>query len=115
MKGARRWVRHVAAVAIFALIASTAWVAIAPPASADSAGVSQLVSTLDGASNSLQSWTQGLGSVGKLADALPAVQTSAGSVLGFADLLHQTFNNGTKKLANAVDDSDLNITNQHTT
>lgn len=100
-------------VAIATTLAFVAWgvtveggtVQAAPP----DPGIATLVSTLDGATDSLQSWSQGLGGVGKLADALPAVQTSAGSVLGFADLLHQWFNNGAKKLADATTDADLAI------
>ncbi len=104
-----RGLRSIAFMVVVVLITSLAWVRQAPRALAADPGVSTLVGTLDGASNSLQSWTQGLGTVGKLANALPAVQTSAGSALGFADLLHQWFNNGTKHLASASTDGDLNI------
>src|SRR6266567_1697074 len=58
------------------------------------------------------SWTQGLATAGKLATALPAVQTSPGSVLGFADLLHRWFNSGATHLASAVLDGDLNIASE---
>jgi Ca2+-binding RTX toxin-like protein len=105
----RAVVRHVALVVVIALTASVAWVRVAPPAFAADPGVDTLVATLDGASNSLQAWTHDLATVGKLADALPAVQTSAGSVLGFADLLNQWFTHGTHKLHDAVTDDDLNF------
>lgn len=93
-----RAVRKVAAGVAFAMLAASSWVTIAPPAYAADAGVDKLVATLDGATNSLQSWTHDLATVGKLADALPAVQTSAGSVLGFTDLLDKWFTSGTHKL-----------------
>jgi len=100
-------------VAMAMVISMVLWAVVVgvTPASAlpPDPGVATLVSTLDGPANSLQSWSQGLGSVGKLGDALPAVQTSPGSVLGFADLLHQWFNNGATHLSNAASDGDLNI------
>jgi hypothetical protein len=105
-----RALRSIALVVVVALVTSLAWARQAPQASAlTPQDVTTLVNTLDGTSNSLQSWTQGLGSVGQLASALPAVQTSAGSVLHFQDLLDKWFNNGTKKLSAATSDSDLNI------
>src|SRR6516164_11371825 len=103
-----RALRSIALVVVVALVTSIAWARQAPTASATPTDVTTLVNTLDGTSNSLQSWTQGLGSVGQLASALPAVQTSAGSVLHFQDLLDKWFNNGTKKLSAATSDSDLN-------
>src|SRR5262245_30553052 len=105
----KRALRCTSVVVVIALVSSIAWIRQAPKAFAADPGISSIVNTLDGASNSLQSWTQGLGNVGKLADALPAVQSSPGSVLGFSDLLHQWFNNGAKKLANATSNDDLNI------
>src|SRR4051794_31098186 len=72
-------------------------------------GINKLVSFLDGPTNSLQSWSQALGTIGKLADALPAVQTSPGAALGFNDLLDKAFHAGTKKLSDAAHDADLNI------
>jgi hypothetical protein len=86
MRAVRRALACVLAVTTFtSLVLAT----IVPPAAAvtPDPGVQKLVDTLDGASNSLQSWTSGLATVGKLAESLPGVGTSAGSALGFTDLL----------------------------
>ncbi len=81
----------------------------APPAAAAEPGIVRLVQTLDGATDSLQSWTKNLAEVGELGEALPAVLTSPGSVLGFSDLLHKWFNNGTHHVSSATTDADLNF------
>jgi Ca2+-binding RTX toxin-like protein len=72
-------------------------------------GVATLVKTLNDPANSVQAWSQGLGTVGKLGEALPAVQTSPGGALGFGDLLTKSFTSGANKLADAVHDADLDI------
>ena len=53
-------------------------VASADPPDAAATAIAQFLS---GATNSIQSWSTGLGQIGKLADALPAVQTSPGAAL----------------------------------
>jgi Ca2+-binding RTX toxin-like protein len=69
--------------------------------------VTALTSFLDGSTGSLQSWSKELGSVGKLADALLAVQASPGGALGFGDLLDKAFT--ASGLSSATDDAGLNI------
>lgn len=92
------------------VVAMTSIIAPVPAAAVPpDPGIQQLVSFLDGPTNSLQSWSKALGTIGKLADALPAVQTSPGSALGFNDLLDKAFHAGTKKLSDAIHDADLNI------
>ena len=104
-----RGLRAVAFVVVVALITTMAWAKQAPKAFAADQSATDLVAALDGATNSFQQWSQGLGTVGKLADALPAVQSSAGSVLGFTDLVHKWFNNGSQHLAAAQLENQLNI------
>ncbi len=104
-----RGIRSFSTVVVTILLASQLFVVTAPPVFAADPGVTKITSTLDGASNSLRSWTQDLAAVGKLADALPLVHTSAGSVLGFTDLVHQWFTNGANHLADATSYGDLNI------
>src|SRR4051794_30418899 len=96
MGGVVRRLRHAGLAMVVALFAPMVWVGVdsVPHASAADPGVAHLVAALDGSSNSLQSWTRDLATTGKLADALPLVQTSAGSVLGFPDLLDKWFTNG---------------------
>jgi Ca2+-binding RTX toxin-like protein len=65
---------------------------------------------LSSPTNSIQSWSKGLGQVGKLAEALPAVQSSPGAALGFNDLLAKAFSLG--GLTTAMNDDDLNVTNK---
>jgi Ca2+-binding RTX toxin-like protein len=101
--------RHVAVITVSALVATLGAVQLAPPAAAASPGVATLVSTLTAPTGSLADWTKGLGGVGKLANALPAVQTSPGGALDFTDLLSKAFTAGTTHLADAVNDGDLNI------
>jgi Ca2+-binding RTX toxin-like protein len=83
----------------------------AVPAVADppDPGITTLVKTLNDPTTSLQKWSQGLSGVGKLAEALPAVQASPGGVLGFNDLLTNAFTSGANHLADAIHDGDLNI------
>jgi hypothetical protein len=87
-----------------------AWARQAPPAFAADPGVDKLVSTLNGASDSVQAWTQDLATVGKLADSLPLVHTSPGSVLEFGDLLSKVFSTGAHKISDATTDSDFTFT-----
>jgi Ca2+-binding RTX toxin-like protein len=104
--------RRLGAAFAVALLASTVLVQVVPDveeAHAADACASAFIGALDGPSDSVQAWTKGLATVGKLAEGLPGVGTSAGSVLGFPDLLHQWFNNGTNKLADALSCSNLNI------
>src|SRR3954469_1424869 len=105
-----RAVRSIALVVVVALIASMAWAKQAPPAFAADPGVDKLVSTLNGASDSVQAWTQDLANVGKLADSLPLVHTSPGSVLEFGDLLSKVFSTGAHKISDAASDSDFTFT-----
>ncbi|MDT4913548.1 MAG: hypothetical protein QOC66_2676, partial [Pseudonocardiales bacterium] len=86
-------------------------VAVSQPANAVSPdpGVDQLVEFLSAPNGSLQSWSKELGTVGKLADALPAVQASPGGALGFGDLLDKAFtisgiNSATTDAALSVDE-----------
>jgi Ca2+-binding RTX toxin-like protein len=75
-------------------------------ASADSDTDAQAVASfLSAPTNSIQSWSKGLGQIGKLAEALPAVQTSPGAALGFGDLLDKAFTLGGVK--GAMNDGDL--------
>ena len=60
---------------------------------------------LGDASNSIQSWSSGLGTIGKLADALPAVQNSPGGALGFSDLLDKVFTDS--GVGSAINDATL--------
>ena len=80
-------------VAVLALVLSTLTIATPPPALAavPDDDVNAFVSTLDGTTNSIQAWTQQLGTIGQLAEQLPGIPASAGQVLGFEDLLHQFF------------------------
>ena len=103
-----RVTRHIATLTVATLVAALgATVVTASPARADSPGVGALVHTLTDPTNSLQAWTKGLGTVGKLADALPAVQTSPGAALEFEDLLAQAFTQS--GLAGATTDDGLNV------
>jgi Ca2+-binding RTX toxin-like protein len=72
-----------------------------------------IASFLGGASNSIQSWSTGLGTIGKLADALPAVQSSPGGALGFANLLDKVFTDSDLKNADndaaLAKDTDINF------
>ena len=104
-----RGIRAIALVVVVAVITSLAWVRQAPPAFAADPGIATIKNTLDGASNSLRDWSKDLATVGKLADALPLVHTSPGSVLGFTDLVHQWFTNGATHLADATTNGGLNI------
>lgn len=103
--------RGIAVITSTALVTALGFAVRTPPAAATppDPDVATIVQTLAGPTDSLQSWLADLGTVGKLADALPAVQTSPGSVLGFPDLLSQVFSTGAKHLADAVHDADLNI------
>lgn len=104
-----RTFRAIALIVVVAVAASLVGVPIAPRAHATPAYVTALTETLDVGPNSLQSWTGGLGSIGKLAEALPAAQASPGAVLGFPDLLHQWLNDGSEHLAAATIDGGLNV------
>src|SRR6266545_4543731 len=77
--------------------------AVADPADA---AAESIVHFLTDATGSLQDWSKGLGGIGKLADALPAVQSSPGAVLGFGDLLAKGFNVSGLDVAN--NDATLN-------
>jgi Ca2+-binding RTX toxin-like protein len=96
------------AVALFvsvAVIASTVLVSIAPAAVAADACSSALVgptSILNGTTNSIKSWTEGLATIGKLAEPLPGVGASAGSVVGFTDLVDKFINEGTDNVTDAA-------------
>src|SRR5262245_30944344 len=103
----RRWAQLGVAVAMVVAFAFTFGGARA--GTSDQNCGSSIVNTLDGSSDSVQAWTQGLASVGQLAQALPGVGKAPGSVLGFPDLLDQWFNSGTTKLAAATACSQLNI------
>jgi len=72
-------------------------------------GIEQLAGFLSNPTGSVQDWSKGLGTIGKLADALPAVQSSPGAAVGFGDLLDKAFTTGTKKLSDAQQDADLGI------
>src|SRR6266700_1048662 len=61
-------------------------------------GIATLVKMLNDPTTSLQKWSSGLGGVGKMAEALPAVQASPGGVLGFDDLLTNAFSSGANHL-----------------
>src|SRR5262245_7800969 len=98
-----RRLRAIALCTVICLVASAASVNLtAQSANAADACADALIGGLDGPSDSVQAWTQGLATVGKMADGLPLVGTSPGSVLGFPDLLHQWFNNGANHLADAT-------------
>jgi len=58
---------------------------------------------------SLQEWSKGLGTVGKIGQLLPAVQSSPGGALGFGNMLDKAFTVGSEHLTDAVSDGDLNI------
>jgi hypothetical protein len=103
--GSRRWLVLTTAFALS--LGGT--VVTAAPAHAASPGVTTLVNALAAPANSFATWSKGLGALGQLAKALPAVQTSPGAALGFDTLAQEAFHAGTKKLADAVDDADLDI------
>ncbi|WP_206794239.1 calcium-binding protein [Amycolatopsis sp. MtRt-6] len=103
--GSRRWLGLTTA---FALSLGGIVVTAAPARAADP-GVTTLVNALAAPANSFAAWSKGLGTLGQLAKALPAVQTSPGAALGFDTLAQEAFHTGTKKLADAVDDADLDI------
>lgn len=107
--GSVRGIRKVALAIAVALIGSSVGVRFAPAAFADDPGVGTIVHTLTDATDSVQAWSQGLATAGKLGESLPLVASSAGSVLGFTDLLSQAFNNGSKKLALAHSYGDFDI------
>ncbi|HJQ44615.1 MAG TPA: hypothetical protein VJ831_16110, partial [Jatrophihabitantaceae bacterium] len=101
----RRFVACLSAVATVATVAAIRpVVAAADPPDPAATAIAQFLS---GASNSIQSWSTGLGQLGKLADALPAVQTSPGAALGFDDLLDKAFT--TSGLSSAVNDATLEM------
>jgi Ca2+-binding RTX toxin-like protein len=104
-----RGLRSITLVVVIAVITSMAWARQAPSAFATTPDqdVSSFLGMLDNGANSLAGWTQGLGNVGKLADALPAVQTSPGSVLGFKDLVDQWLTNA--GILGALHSTDLNV------
>jgi hypothetical protein len=103
--GSRRWL---GLSTVFALALGGS-VVTAAPAHAASPGVGTLVNALAAPANSFATWSKGLGTLGQLAKPLPAVQTSPGAALGFDTLAQEAFHTGTKKLADAVDDADLDI------
>ncbi|HET7655122.1 MAG TPA: hypothetical protein VFK42_18970, partial [Acidimicrobiales bacterium] len=88
-----------------AVIASTVLVSIAPSAVAADPCVDALVgptSILNGTTNSIKSWTSGLATIGKLAEPLPGVGASAGSVVGFTDLVDKFINDGTDNVTDVT-------------
>ncbi|MEV6876180.1 calcium-binding protein [Amycolatopsis sp. NPDC051128] len=103
--GSKRWL---VLTTTFALSLGGA-VVTAVPAHAASPGVTTLVNALAAPANSFATWSKGLGTLGGLAKALPAVQTSPGAALGFDTLAQEAFHAGADKLADAVDDADLDI------
>ena len=77
--------RPVVISVVTAMVASFG-VALAPAAHAADRGVSDTVGTLQ----RLATWSQGLGGVGKLGQALPLLSTSPGAPLGFATALQES-------------------------
>ena len=78
-RAGRRWSAIAVTVALFASVLAVD----VPAAAAADLGVSTITSTLD----SLATWSEDLASVGQLAEQLPGIPASPGSVLGFDDLL----------------------------
>ncbi|MEU9688884.1 calcium-binding protein [Amycolatopsis japonica] len=107
--GSRAGSRWLASATAFVVAIGMGVVITPPPARAASPGVGTLVNALAGPTNSFATWSKGLGTIGQLAKALPAVQTSPGAALGFDTLAQEAFNTGAKKLSAAVDDADLDI------
>jgi len=105
---ARASVKAVAVSVIGALIAAAVSITIPTAAAAADDGITEIVETLNGASNSVQAWTQTLGEIGKLADSLPGVPASPGSILGFDDLLQEIFSDA-DGIATAAEDGDLDF------